>query len=119
MNALKHGGYAKLACVLRSENGNTFHAILQSLVDRSKLPQLLAACEDHLTLQRQAVLNQVRRASRGRSLDSLAPQAIEYESVYPHISAAKEPKRNPQPVDSMEPPPPGKPGESPDLAEAA
>jgi hypothetical protein len=79
MNALKHGRYAKPACVLRGENKDTFHAPIQSLigrfqpvdeaeldrlayslqllVDRSKLPQFLAARESQLTFRRQVVLN--------------------------------------------------------------
>jgi len=34
MNALKHGRYAKLACVLRSENKDAFDDLLQSLIRR-------------------------------------------------------------------------------------
>ncbi len=45
MNALKHARYAKLAYVLPGESKDAFHALLQSFVDRSKLPQFLTAPE--------------------------------------------------------------------------
>jgi len=125
MNALKHGRYAKPAFVLRGENKDTFHApiqsligrfqpvdeaeldrlaySLQSLVDRSKLPQFLAARKSQLTFQRQAVLNQLRQLRRDWPLPAPPPQSVESEPVDPEIPAATEPEPNPQPVVSIDP----------------
>ena len=183
MNGFKHGRYAKLACVLRGENKDAFHDLLQSLirrfqpadeaelnlvrslasidwrlarivaaesrildieidvqtaallgagehpseldrlayslqslVDRSKLPQFLAARGSQLNFERQSVLNQLRQLRRDWPLPAPPPQPVESEPVDPEIPAATEPEPNPQPVDSTEPPPPAEPGENPETA---
>jgi len=65
---------------------------------------------------RQAVLNQFRQLRRDWPLPAPSPQPVESEPVDPEIPAATEPGLNPQPVDSMDPPPPTAPGESHETA---
>ncbi|MCE5306511.1 MAG: hypothetical protein LLG20_02615 [Acidobacteriales bacterium] len=135
MNGFKHGRYAKLACVLRGENKDAFHDLLQSLIRRFqpvdeaelnlvrslasidwRLTHVVAARESQLTFQRQAVLNQLRQLRRDWPLPAPPAQSVESEPVDPEIPTATEPEPNPQSVDSMELPPPAEPGESPETA---
>jgi|GEM_PF-3426619 len=98
------------------EAKNAFHALLQSLVDRSKLLQFLAVRESPLTFQRQAVLNQLCQLRRDWLLPAPPPQSVESEPVDSEIPAANEPETNPQSVDSIEPPLPAEPGEIPEMS---
>ncbi|MCE5307435.1 MAG: hypothetical protein LLG20_07320 [Acidobacteriales bacterium] len=114
-NIPKHGRYTKLACIQHEENRDASCAP-QSLVDRSKLPQFLAARKSQLTFQRQAVLNQPRQLRRDWPLPAPPSQPAESEPVDPEIPAVTEPEPNPQPVVSIDPPPPAETGECPEAA---
>jgi len=115
MNGFKHGRYAKLACVLRGENKGAFHDLLQSLirrlqpvdeaeldrlayslqslVDRSKLPQFRAARESQLTFQRQAVLNRLRQLRLGGPSPRLPRNPLNPNRLTPKFPPRPNPNR--------------------------
>jgi hypothetical protein len=75
---------------------------IQSLVDRSKLPQFLATRESQLVFQRQSVLQQLRQLRRDWPLAVPPPQVFEPEPLDPEIPPPNEPGTNPPPVASID-----------------
>jgi hypothetical protein len=88
---------------------------IQSLVDRSKLPQFLAGRESQLIFQRQSILQQLRQLRRDWPLSAPSPQIVEPEPLDPELPLGNDPGTNPQPVASTgsHPPP-----ESTDIIES-